>query len=282
MKSKVLVIGGTGKTGRKVAQKLTDLGHEVRIGSRSADPAFNWDDPSGWDKVLEGIDKMYVTFVPDLAVPGAYEAIKELTEKSKKAGVQKMILLSGKGEKEAERCEQVLAQSGIQYTIVRASWFNQNFSESFFLDPILAGHLAMPKPDVRVPYVDTSDIADVVVASLLDEKHNGKIYEVTGPRLLTFKDIADEISKASGRDINYTAISMETYNTMMKEAGLPEDYIWLINYLFNEVLDNEANSVVSHDIELVLGRKAKDFSEFARDTAASGIWEPVAQPKSPH
>ena len=276
MKTKVLVIGGTGKTGRKVAQKLTALGQEVRIGSRSAERPFDWNDPSGWDKVLEGIDKMYITFVPDLAVPGAFEAIKELSSKAKTAGVQKMILLSGKGEKEAERCEQVIAESGINYTIVRASWFNQNFSESFFLEPILAGHLAMPKPEVKVPYVDTGDIADVVVASLMDEKHNGKIYEVTGPRLLTFEDIADEIAKASGRKINYSPISMEAYNSMMKEAGLPEDYIWLINYLFNEVLDNEVNSVVSNDVELVLGRKAKDFSDYAKETASTGIWEPTA------
>ena len=276
MKSKVLVIGGTGKTGRKVVQKLTGLGYEVRIGSRSAEPSFDWNDPSGWDKVLEGIDKMYITFVPDLAVPGAYEAIKELSKKAKIAGVQKMILLSGKGETEAERCEQVIADSGINYTIVRASWFNQNFSESFFLEPILTGHLAMPKPNVRVPYVDTDDIADVVVASMTDQKHNGKIYEVTGPRLLSFKDIADEISKASGRKIEYSPISMEAYSSMMKEAGLPEDYIWLINYLFNEVLDNEENSVVSHDIELVLGRKAKDFSDYAKETASTGIWEPTA------
>ena len=275
MKSNVLVIGGTGKTGRKVAQKLTALGQEVRIGSRSAQPSFDWNDPSGWDKVLEGIDKMYITFVPDLAVPGAYEAIKELSNKAKIAGVQKMILLSGKGETEAERCEQVIADSGINYTIVRASWFNQNFSESFFLEPILAGELAMPKPKVQVPYVDTDDISDVVVAAMLDDKHNGKIYEVTGPRLLTFKDIADEISKASGRKIEYSPISMEAYNQMMKEAGLPEDYIWLINYLFNEVLDNEENSVVSHDVEQVLGRKAKDFADYAKETASTGIWKPV-------
>ncbi len=276
MKTKVLVIGGTGKTGRKVAQKLTALGQEVRIGSRSAERPFDWNDPSGWDRVLEGIDKMYITFVPDLAVPGAFEAIKELSKRAQNAGVKKMILLSGKGEKEAERCEQVIAESGINYTIVRASWFNQNFSESFFLEPILAGHLAMPKPKVKVPYVDTGDIADVVVASMMDEKHNGKTYEVTGPRLLTFKDIADEIARASGRKIDYSPISMEAYNSMMKEAGLPDDYIWLINYLFNEVLDNEENSVVSNDVELVLGRKAKDFSDYAKETASTGIWEPTA------
>ena len=273
MKYKVLVIGGTGKTGRKVAQNLINLGQVVRIGSRSAEPAFDWHNPDGWDKVLEGMDKVYITFQPDLAVPGALEAIEELTKKAKRNGVKKVVLLSGKGEREAELCEQVVIHSGLDYTIVRASWFNQNFSESFFLEPILAGQLAMPKPNVRVPYVDTDDIADVVVASLMDSKHNGQIYEVTGPRLLTFQDIANEISRATGREVQYTPISMEAYNTIMKDAGLPDDYVWLINYLFNEVLDNEVNSMVSNDIEKVLGRTAKDFSDYANEAAATGVWE---------
>ena len=276
MKYKVLVIGGTGKTGRKVAQKLIDLGQEVRIGSRSAEPAFDWHNPDGWDKALEGIDKVYITFQPDLAVPGALEAIEELTKKAKRSGVKKLVLLSGKGEREAELCEQVLIHSGLDHTIVRASWFNQNFSESFFLEPILAGQLAMPKPNAKVPYVDTDDIADVVVSSLLDDKHNGQIYEVTGPRLLTFQEIADEISSATGRVIQYTPITMEAYNGIMKEAGLPDDYIWLINYLFDEVLDNEVNSMVCDDVEKVLGRPAKDFSDWASETAATGIWHPAA------
>ncbi len=276
MKYKVLVIGGTGKTGRKVAQKLIDLGQEVRIGSRSAEPAFDWHNPDGWDKALEGMDKVYITFQPDLAVPGALEAIEELTKKAKRSGVKKLVLLSGKGEREAELCEQVLIHSGLDHTIIRASWFNQNFSESFFLEPILAGQLAMPKPNAKVPYVDTDDIADVVVSSLLDDKHNGQIYEVTGPRLLTFQEIADEISSATGRVIQYTPITMEAYNGIMKEAGLPDDYIWLINYLFDEVLDNEVNSMVCDDVEKVLGRPAKDFSDWASETAATGIWHPAA------
>lgn len=273
MKSKVLVLGGTGKTGRKVASKLKGAGHEVRIGSRSATPEFSWENPSGWDKVLQGMDMMYVTYQPDLAVPGAFEAIVKLTEKAKEAGIRKIVILSGKGEKEAERCEQVIASSGIDFTIVRASWFNQNFSESFFLHPILTGELAMPKPHAQVPYVDTEDIADVVVEALTEKGHNGKIYEVTGPRLLTFSDITAEISRATGRDIRYLPISMEQYKDMLQNAGLPDDHIWLINYLFEEVLDNKSNAVISQDIEAVLGRKARDFSEFAKETAASGIWD---------
>ncbi|MGI9546419.1 MAG: NmrA family NAD(P)-binding protein [Flavobacteriaceae bacterium] len=274
MQSKVLVLGGTGKTGRKVVEGLTFLGQEVRVGSRSANPSFDWQNTSGWAAALEGIDKVYITFQPDLAVPGALEAIEGLTRQAKKSGVKKLVLLSGKGEREAELCEQVVIHSGINYSIIRASWFNQNFSESFFLDPILAGHVALPQPQAKVPYVDTTDIADVAVAAIMDDSHNGKIYQLTGPRLWTFEEIVDTIAGETGREITYTPVSMEAYNDMLKQFGLPEDYQWLINYLFTEVLANEKNSVITNDIEEVLGRKAKDFSEYARETAASGIWEP--------
>lgn len=222
---------------------------------------------------MEGIDKVYITFQPDLAVPGALEAIEGLTRVAKQSGTKKMVLLSGKGEREAELCEQVIIHSGINYTIVRASWFNQNFSESFFLDPILAGHVALPQPQAKVPYVDTGDIADVAVATLLDDRHNGKIYQLTGPRLWTFEEIVDLIAEETGREIIFTPVSMEAYNNMLKQFGLPEDYQWLINYLFTEVLANEKNSVITNDIEKVLERKAKDFSEYVRETAASGIWQ---------
>jgi len=184
-----------------------------------------------------------------------------------------MILLSGKGEKEAELCEQVVMNAGADWTIVRASWFNQNFSESFFLDPILAGHVALPRAEALVPYVDVDDIADVVVESLLDNKHVGQTYELTGPRQLTFKQVIEEISKVTGRDIKFESITMDEYTKMLKEYQVPEDYIWLINYLFTEVLVDR-NSSVTNDVEKVLGRKAKDFAEYARETATTGIWNP--------
>lgn len=271
---RILVLGGKGKTGRKVAERLTKLDQIVRIGSRSENPAFDWQDQSTWDAALEGMDKVYITFQPDLAVPGALEAIEELTKKAKRNGIKKLVLLSGKGEKEAELCEQVVIHSGIDHTIVRASWFNQNFSESFFLDPILAGHVALPQAEAKVPYVDTDDIADVTVAALLDERHNGQIYELTGPRLLTFEDVIQEISLATGRNITFTAISLNAYVKMLEELEVPSDFIWLINYLFTEVLGDEQNSVVTNDIEKVLGRKPKDFLEYVSETEGTGIWNP--------
>ena len=274
MKDNILVIGGTGKTGRKVVEKLKERNQNVRIGSRNESPSFEWEDPTSWPKALEGIDKVYIVFYPDLAVPGAYEAIQGLTEVAKKAGVTKAVLLSGKGEKEAERCEQVVENSGLDYTLVRASWFNQNFSESFFLEPILSGHVALPMPDTKIPFVDTGDIAEVVVEALINDAHNGKTYEITGPNALTFEEVVDIIAQATEREITYQAVTQEEYNAMMKDAGVPSDYIWLFDYLFREVLGNPNNQLVTTDVEKILGRKPTDFRAYAQNTVKTGLWNP--------
>jgi uncharacterized protein YbjT (DUF2867 family) len=270
----ILILGGTGKTGRRIAQKLNQMGKTIRIGSRSAQPSFDWSNPNGWAAVLEGIEKVYITFQPDLAVPGALQAIERFTAEALKAGVQKMVLLSGRGEKEAQLCEQVVMNSGADWTIVRASWFNQNFSESFFLDPILAGYVALPKGEAKVPYVDANDIADVVVETLLNDQHNGQIYELTGPEQLTFPQIVEAIAKATGRTIKFEPTSMETYLKTLKELQVPDDYIWLINYLFEEVLTEE-NSTITNDVERVLGRKPTSFTEYAKAIAATKVWNPA-------
>ncbi len=268
----VLVLGGTGKTGRRVVEQLQQRGYHVRIGSRGANPKFDWEDTSTWSAALEGIDSVYITYQPDLAVPGAKEAIEGLTKEAKKKGIQKLVLLSGKGEREAELCEEIVMNSGIDYTIVRASWFSQNFSESFFLDPILHGLVALPLADTNVPYVDADDIAEVAVEALTNQAHNGEIYELTGSQFFTFRQVIEEIAKATGREIVFTEVSVEEYTQMLKEHGVPEGYVWLISYLFTEVLDNEANQVMTYDIEKVLGRKPRLFLDFVKETAKTGVW----------
>ena len=268
----VLVLGGTGKTGRRIVEKLQQQGHNVRIGSRGATPKFDWEDQSTWEKALEGMDSVYITYQPDLAVPGAKEAIEGLTKEAKKQGAEKLVLLSGKGEREAELCEEIVMNSGIGYTIVRASWFSQNFSESFFLDAIQYGVVALPLADTNVPYVDADDIAEVAVEALLSEKHNGEIYELTGSEFYTFRQVIQEIAKATDREIDFSEVSVEQYTQMLKEHGVPDGYVWLIGYLFTEVLDNEENQVMTHDFEKVLGRKPRLFIDFVKETAKTGVW----------
>ncbi|MFY0631740.1 MAG: NmrA family NAD(P)-binding protein [Flavobacteriaceae bacterium] len=275
MKTNILVIGGTGKTGLRVVEQLQNKGIEPRIGSRNSSPSFDWGNKNTWVDALNGIEKMYVTYYPDLAVPGAKEAIESLTYLAKELGVKKMVLLSGKGEIEAEACEKIVMDSGMDHTIVRASWFNQNWSESFFLEPILSGEVALPLSDVLIPFVDVNDIAEVAATVLLDDTYNGEIIEVTGPELITFKDIVNIISRTSNRKLNFYDITLEQYIDGMKQMQIPDDVVWLIEYLFSHVLTNPRNQLVGNDIEQVLGRKAKTFLEYAQETAETGIWNQV-------
>lgn len=272
MNSNILIIGGTGKTGRRVVEQLQKKGIQPRIGSRQATPSFDWNDKNTWIESLKGIEKMYITYYPDLAVPGAKEAIESLTYLAKELGVKKIVLLSGKGEVEAEACETIVKNSGVDYTIVRASWFNQNWSESFFLDPILSGEVALPMSNVLIPFVDANDIAEVAATVLLDNDYNGKTIEVTGPELITFKDIIHTISTVTNRNLTFHEITLEQYIEGMRQMQLPEDVIWLIEYLFSNVLTNPNNQKISNDIEQVLGRKARTFLEYARETAETEVW----------
>lgn len=273
-KKQILVLGGTGKTGRKIVERLRSLGEEVRVGSRSGAPAFDWNKPETWAKTLVGIDTVYISYQPDLAVPVALQSIKDFVELAVESNVSKMVILSGRGEQEAELCEQVVMNAGVPWAVVRCDWFNQNFSESFFLEPILAGHLALPRAEVLIPFVDTDDIADVAVEALLYDKHNGEVLELTGPRLLTFKQVVEEINQATGRAIQFYPISLEKYVEMLQEHQVPADFVWLVNYLFTHVLDGR-NANTTNTIERVLGRKAKDFSEYAKELAATGVWNPT-------
>ncbi|WP_264553940.1 NmrA family transcriptional regulator [Flavobacterium sp. N2038] len=270
--TKILVLGSNGKTGRRVAERLgANATVEIRLGSRTETIPFDWEKPETWENVLKDIEVVYITFQPDLAIPSAEETLENFTRLATQTGVQKMILLSGRGEKEAQLCEEVVKQNAKNWTIIRASWFNQNFSESIFLDPILAGIVALPRAEALEPFTDADDIADVVVEAILDNKHNTKTYELTGPRLLTFKDAVNEIAEASGKNIAFQGLSLEEYTQMLREYEVPEDHIWLVNYLFEQVLDGR-NSYITSDIEQVLGRKAKDFSSYAIETAKTGIW----------
>lgn len=274
---KILILGGNGKTGRRVAQLLSkESDVEVRLASRSTTPSFDWEKPETWLEAIKGIDTAYITFQPDLAIPTAPETIRQFTALATENGVQKMVLLSGRGEKEAQVCEEIVKSTVQKWTIVRASWFNQNFSESIFLEPILAGFVALPKAEILEPFTDADDIAAVVAATLLNEKHNGKTYELTGPRLLNFEQAIAEIAKITGREIIFQSLSLEQYIDMLRQYQVPEDVIWLVNYLFTEVLDGR-NSTVTNDIEKVLGRKATDFTDYVLKTAQTGIWNEINQ-----
>jgi uncharacterized protein YbjT (DUF2867 family) len=268
---KTLVLGGTGKTGSRVVNGLKKLGWPVRIGSRTADIPFDWQNKDTWKPVLEGMDAVYISFQPDLAVPGAVETIRLFTSMAMESAVKKIVLLSGRGEPEAQECEKVLMSTDTDWTIVRASWFSQNFNESHLLEPILAGYVALPAGNVGEPFIDADDIADVAVAALTQDGHRHQLYEVTGPGLLTFKEAIEAIAGAAGRPVQYQQVTVAEYTAMLTLHGVPEDIIWLLNYLFSEVLDGR-NAYVTDGVERALGRKATNFSTYVKKAIATGAW----------
>ncbi|MEM9180267.1 MAG: NAD(P)H-binding protein [Pseudomonadota bacterium] len=270
-----LVLGGTGKTGRRVVERLKAGGHAVRIGSRSAVPSFDWDHEASWEACLKGVTAAYITYSPDLAMPGATDAIQALVNKAKRAGVKRLVILSGRGEPEAQACEKIVQESGLEWTVVRASWFHQNFSEAAFLDMVLAGTITLPAGDQLEPFVDADDIADVAFAALTQDVHHGQIYDVTGPRLMTLSDVASDLSAALGRPVSYVSVPHEAFVAGIADSGAPKEVVWMLDYLFSTVLDGR-NAHLTDGVQRALGRPPKDFAQFAREVAATGVWRAVA------
>ena len=270
--SPILIVGKNAKTGLRVDQRLQALGYTTRAVSRSTAPAFDWEDPSTWRAALTGTESAYVTFYPDLAVPGAEQTIREFTQVAKDCGLRHVVLLSGRGEQGAERAESVLADSGLDWNVVRASWFMQNFSEGFMIEGILNGNLALPAGDIVEPFIDIDDIADVAVAALTRKELRNRLFEVSGPRALSFAQCAEEISQAVGYPVSFTQITIEEFLGELRAQGLPEAMLWLMNELFTVVFDGR-NSKPANGVEEALGRPATDFSEYLRKVIASGAWD---------
>ncbi|OOY06779.1 NAD(P)H-binding protein [Thioclava sp. F28-4] len=270
----ILVIGATGKTGRRVANRLEARGLPVRRGSRSSATPFDWDAPETWAPALRGARAAYVTYFPDLAFPGAVEKLESLCETARDVGVEHLALLSGRGEHHARLGEEVVRKSGIDFTIVRAAWFAQNFSEGYLRDPVLSGVLPMPGGNVAEPIIDIDDIAEVVVAALTEDGHKGELDEVTGPRLMTFADMAGELSRATGREIRHIPFSFEAFHEAVAQAGgtFVAD---VFTAIARETLDGR-NAHTADGVMRALGRAPRDFADFARAAARTGAWTSAA------
>jgi uncharacterized protein YbjT (DUF2867 family) len=245
----------------------------VRIGSRSGAPPFDWEERSTWAPALEGAGAVYISYYPDIAIPGAVEKVRACAQVALENGVRRQVLLTGRGEEEAQLAEQAVQETGADWTIVRCAWFMQNFSEDFMLESILDGKLALPADDQLDPFVDADDIADVAVAALTDDRHTGELYELTSPRLMTFADAVGEIASATGRDIGYVPVAIDEYAAAAAEQ-VPADFVEFLTYLFRDVLGN--NAYVTDGVQRALGREPRDFSAYARETAASGVWNSSA------
>lgn len=272
---RILVTGGSGKTGRRVADRLAARGVDVRIASRRGAPSLDWSAPATWAPALEGVGAVYLAYAPDLAVPGALDVVGGFVDAAKRAGVRRVVLLSGRGEAEAQAAEAFTLDSGFDARIVRAAWFAQNFSEGPFASMVASGSLAFPDVAAVEPFVDLDDLADVAVAALTRDGLDGEVFEVTGPRLMSFADVAADLSRATGREIAHVAIPHAAFVDGVRASGASDEVVWLMDYLFREVLDGR-NAHLADGVERALGRPPRDFAAFARDAAAAGAWRVAA------
>lgn len=270
----ILVIGATGKTGRRVARRLEALDIPVRRGSRSSATPFDWNAPETWAPALRGVRAAYVTYFPDLAFPGAVERLESLCEIARDVHVEHLVLLSGRGEHHARQGEEVVRNSGVDFTVIRAAWFAQNFSEGYLRDPVLAGVLPMPGGDVAEPIIDIEDIAEVAVAALTEEGHGGELYEVTGPRPMSFAEMAAELSRAAGREIRHVPIGFDEFHANIARSG-GEFVADVFTAIARETLDGR-NAHATDGVMRALGRGPRDFADFARGAALAGAWTSAA------
>lgn len=266
------IIGASGKTGSRVQFTLNNLGVNTRGLSRTTQPSFDWNKPDNWEAAFQGLTSLYITYQPDLAVPRAEADISRLIDAAKATGIQHLVLLSGRGEEGAENAEKQVINSGLEWNVVRASWFMQNFSESFMLDGVLAREMVLPRAKADEPFIDVDDIADVAVAVLTKRELRNQLFEITGPELLSFEYCVAQISNAIGEDINYHPIHVDDYISSAKQHGMPDDIAWLMNELFTNVLDG-SNAFTTNTFQEVLGREPKRFEDYVEKVAATHVWQ---------
>ncbi|WP_340561647.1 NmrA family NAD(P)-binding protein [Streptomyces sp. GSL17-111] len=276
-----LVAGGTGRTGRRVVARLRARGVAVRVGSRRGEPPFDWHDASTWEAALEGVTEVYLAYAPDLGTSEATRVVADFAGAAARAGVRHVVLLSMRG-RDAERptgiaaraAEQAVRECGTTWTVLRAGWFFQNFSElDVFRESLRAGEMTLPTGDGLEAFVDAEDIADVAVAALRDPAaHAGRCYELSGARLLSFWDAVAEIATATGREVREVRQEAREFARTLRGAGLPAPEVDLVCELLDRVRAGEM-AYVSDGVREVLGRAPRDFTAYVKACAAEGVWQ---------
>ncbi|MDQ0834149.1 uncharacterized protein YbjT (DUF2867 family) [Streptomyces achromogenes] len=268
----VVVTGASGRTGGRVAMAAEGAGLGVRSASRTQ--GFDWYDASTWADVLRGADAAYLVYPTDVGAPGAADAVGRLAREAVALGVRRLVLLSSRGEERALPTEEALRTSGADWTVVRAAWFAQNFSEGPLVEGLRSGgELVFPGGEVQEPFVDLRDVADVVVNALTEgDRYVGRTLDVSGPRLLTFREAVAEVGRAAGRELTYTPVSARQYGEQLAALGVPPEETAFLVELFESLLDGR-NACLSAGVQEVLGREPRDFAEFAREAAETGVWK---------
>lgn len=269
--SEILVLAATGKTGRRVTERLRQRDYAVRAASRTSSTSFDWLDRSTWAPALAGVRAVYLVAHHDPHL------VAEFVSEAVGRGVQRFVGLSGRGnevlrESGMRSVERELERSGVEWTVLRPNHFAQNFDEDpLFLEPLLSGELALSVGDGLEPFVDVHDIAAVAVEALTQDGHAGRTYVLSGPRAITFDEAVATIAEITGRPMRFRDVPPEDYIAEQIASGVPEDVTQFLDTLWSLTRTGH-NSALTDDIEQILGRPPIDFREYVRRAAAAGSW----------
>ncbi|ATE55861.1 NAD(P)H-binding protein [Actinosynnema pretiosum] len=273
----ILVLGATGKTGSRLVPLLRDRGVPVRAASRGGEVRFDWDDETTWGRALTGVGAVYLVDQQDK--PGQWDAetmIERFYARAADLGVTRVVALQARpagaiGGKDLHAGTDTAERSGLEWTVLRPSWFNQNFDEGVLLDGVRAGELPLPAGDGAEAFVDVADVAAVAAVALTEDGHHGRVYNLSGPAALTFAEAVEVIGHAAGREVRYVPVSQRDYEAELVGAGVPADYATFVGDLVARI-DQGTSSAVTFTVEQVTGRAPVAFADFAKEAASRGVW----------
>jgi uncharacterized protein YbjT (DUF2867 family) len=269
----ILVLGGTGKTGTRVARRMTELGHSVRTAARhGADARFDWDDHATHRTAVDGVDRVYLV-APVMRTRFAAQ-VSAFLDLAEAVGVQHITYLSAYGIDTAPpeialRAVELdlMGRTSMTHSIVRPAWFMQNFSETF-LNPI-HGAITVPTGNGGEAFVDADDIAAVAAATLADpSSHAGAQYAPTGPDRLTMREAAELIGSVIGQPVRHVDIDRLPWVDAVIASGVPAEYGEMLT-LLTETIASGNGSRPNDDVHTVTGAPPTSFTEFAQRTASA-------------
>ncbi|MEV1001605.1 SDR family NAD(P)-dependent oxidoreductase [Nonomuraea sp. NPDC050202] len=267
--SKILVLGARGKTGRRVAARLRELGVPHRPASRAGDVPFDWNDPGTWDAALDDVHGVYLVR-PELHPD---DLLRAFTARAVTRGAERLVLLSARaGGPGLDRPrERIVQQSGAAWTVLRPTWYFQNFSEGMFAGAVRSGELRLPAGAGREAFVDAGDVAEAAVAALTGDGHHEQVYELSGPQPLSLAEVVAAISEGSGLAVRYRPVTPGAYVSELTAAGRSGPFAELQARLLTWVSQDEG-AHVSDGVERALSRPPRPFAAFVKQAAAEGAW----------
>lgn len=279
MTGKVLVLGGTGKTGGPLVRRLTEEGHGVKCASRSgAAPGgaegcrFDWYAAESHGAALDGVGSIYL--IAPLGAPDPLQVMQPFIETAIARGVGRFVLLSSslleEGGPAMGMVHAFLRQCAPQWAVLRPSWFMQNFVIDPHLTSICSeGAIYSATDDGLVPFIDAEDIAEVALHALTDARPTANDLLITGPQAISYDQVAATIGGVVGRPVRHVRLTAEQLAKRFEDAGIPAEYATMLAGL-DRAIAAGAEARTTDIVEKVTGHPPASFESFAQ--AHAGQW----------